>query len=402
MRHPWLWAAWVVAASLVLDLAAARDGWSRGAGPPAGRAPMGPPIRDVATRLSVPVSADTSLVVSGPAHFWVECPRWLPVATALQGQGLIAQHVNPTGGTWALIYIGSVPLGAAYEDDGPDARAARAAADFVTALAPAYEKVNFRLVGGPVAVKQGTHKIRGKKQTVWRAGPYATQPGGEGVRGPDAPFAGECLLFQPAGTEVLAYVVLDVKLGAATFGEVLAGLDVLPTRLVHPQGGPVQLNNLFEAGDGSYPVRLLAYDRPPGFAFVQTAEDAGGRLVYGEERLDERGVVTATHRLRQEDADRSRSLAEEAEACRSYLGRGEAGPMREVALGSARAAAYVFEHAGHIAATEGKAISAVFRHEDKLLTFTWTTRDDPALVKADAAAFAKLLATLQLSVRTRR
>jgi hypothetical protein len=388
--------------ALLLALGTPAPSWARGGGPAPNAAPPGAAIRDVATRLSTPVSADHSLVVTAPAHFWVECPRWLPVATALQGQGLTAQHVSPTGGTHALLYVGSVPLGAAYADDGPDARAERAASDFLTALPAAYERMNFRLTNGPVPAKRGTHKLGGRKQTVWRGGPYATQPAGEGVRGPDAPFSGECLLFRPVGTEVLAYVVFDVKLGAATFAQVLEGLAVVPTRQVHPQGGPVQLNNLFEAHDGSYPVRLLAYDRPPGFAFAQTAEDASGRLVYGEERFDERGEVSATHRLRQEDTDRARSLAEEAEGVRSHVGRGEAGALREVALGSARAAAFVFEHPGSLAGKDGRAFSAVFRHEDKLLTFTWTTRDEPALVKQDAALFERLVASIQVSVRTRR
>lgn len=184
----------------------------------------------------------------------------------------------------------------------------------------------------------------------------------------------------------------------------LAGLAVVPTRQVHPQGGPVQLNNLFEARDGGHPVRLPSYDRPPGFAFVQTAEEASGVLVYGEDRLDGSGAATAALRLRlrQGDADRSRSLAEEAAGRRSYLGRGEAGPLREVALASGRAAAYVFEHPGPIADGDGRASSAVFRHEDKLLTFTWTPRGDPALVKQDAAAFEKLVGGIQLSARMRR
>src|SRR5438105_5047911 len=67
-------------------------------------------IGDRPTRVSVPVSADVSLVMGLPEHFWIQCPRNVQaVATSLDGDGLVLQYIEEIakGGTHALLYLGA-------------------------------------------------------------------------------------------------------------------------------------------------------------------------------------------------------------------------------------------------------------------------------------------------------
>src|SRR5687768_8182684 len=104
----------LVAATAAL-LATGDDASAKGGPPRPRRAggrdePIGAPIRDVATRLSVPLDDDRSFVIGLPPRFWVQCPRVLPTRTSLDGDGVIAQYLNLRGGTVSMLYVGAVPV----------------------------------------------------------------------------------------------------------------------------------------------------------------------------------------------------------------------------------------------------------------------------------------------------
>jgi hypothetical protein len=371
-----------------------------GAGDETGKPPVNlreAKIRDAATTVSVPLGPKSSLVLGLHEGFWVQCPRYLPVPTSLAGDGLILQYLLARGGAPSLGYVGSEPLLPALEGETAPARAERSARGFVDGLAMRYERVEWRLAPGKIALNATTLKIGGKKTSAWRTARYSLEPAAE-YGGPRSTFTGECALFHPDGTDRLAYVALDAKSGGTTLDRMLQNVSVQATTAVNPSGRVVQLNNLFEGEAGRFPVRLLAYESPAGFVLGPSVLALPGELVYAEDRLDTQGKATAWHRIEHRPADKDATLAVEAGRVRASFGAA-AGPLKEVALATAGARAHVFRHAAALPEGGAGAATAVIRHDDLTLLFTWTTLGDTAQADKDAAAFERLLATMQLAVR---
>jgi hypothetical protein len=262
-----------------------------------------------------------------------------------------------------------------------------------------YERVEWRLTPGKIAINPVTLKVGGKKTPGWRTAPYATEPAGE-YGGPRSTFTGQCVLFQPEGTDRLVYVALDVKAGATTtLDRMLANVSVQATTAVNPAGRVVQLNNLYQGEGGRFPVRLCSYESPAGFVLGPGVLGLPSELVYAEDRLDAQGKVTAWHRIAQRQADKDATLGVEASDVRSSFGDPEATALKEVALATPGARAHVFRHRAGLPEGAAGAATAVVRFDDLTLVFTWTTFGDVALADKDAAALERLLATMQLSVR---
>ena len=96
-------------------------------------------------------------------------------------------------------------MGALHEGHAALVRAARAASDFVVMLAQKYKRVDWVLTNAPITLVSVTIKVAGKKTPAWRTSRITTHPGEYG--GPESVFQGEGLLFQPEGSDVLAYVL---------------------------------------------------------------------------------------------------------------------------------------------------------------------------------------------------
>ncbi len=382
-------------------LASDQTASARGGKEKPGAGPMGGTIRDAATTLSVPLDDTLSLVVGLPAQFWVQCPRVLPVPTSLAGRGLIAQYMNARGGSVSMLYLGSVPLSPAVDGLTLEQRTENGASDFAVGLAKAYDAVDWEVFSGPVGVAPTSLKVDGKKVAGWRTKRYSSRPKDYG--GPDSVFAGECLLFvppgQPAGSEQLAYIALDAKMGGTTLDKVLEQLSVKPTALVNPKGRRTQLIDLFESADaGRFPVRQIAFDLPAGFALTPAMFALKGEWVYVEERLSAQGRPDARLEIRQRLADRASPALADADKERGNHTKDGLGAVEEVPLAVAGQKGFAFSHAPTLEGASA-ALTAVVRVDDMTLLLTWSTLGDAAAATRDHAALVALLKSLDYAVR---
>jgi hypothetical protein len=403
--HVSRWASWALPLALGLAFAPAALEARGGKGEPKGGAPKsagpvelkGAPIRDLATTISVPVSAELSLVLPLPPRFWVQCPRHLPVPTSLAGRGLIAQYLNERGGSVSMLYAGCVPLGGAFEGDKPTSRAERAASDFVVMLADKYKRVDWVLTNAPVTVAPVTIKVAGKKTAAWSTSRITTHPGEYG--GPESVFQGEGLLFQPEGSDVLAYVLLDAKAGGTTLDKAIAGLDVKPTRGLHPAGRRLQINDLFISSDGRFPVRLLALDLPPGFVPTPVLDDMKGEWVYAEERLPASGPADATLRIEHRPVVGALSAEQVARELHALWPEAERSPLEAIDTDTRGHQAWHFAHPSPRDGEAARALCAVFRLDDQILTLTWACRGGAAQEAKDRPLFLAMLGSIEMAVR---
>jgi hypothetical protein len=398
-----VWAPWALLLSLVVAPAVleARGGKTDPKGGPAKPVEpielKGAPIRDLGTTLSVPVSADLSLVLALPPRFWVQCPRHLPVPTSLAGRGLIAQYLNERGGSVSMLYAGCVPLGSAVEGDKPTSRAERAASDFVVMLAEHYKRVDWVLTNAPITIAPVTIKVAGKKAAAWRTSRIVTHPGEYG--GPESVFHGEGLLFQPEGTEVLVYVILDAKGGGTTLDKATAGLDVKPTRGLHPAGRRLQINDLFISAEGRFPVRLLAMALPPGFVPTLAIDDVQGEWVYVEERLPAEGPADAWLRISQRPVVDGLTAEKVGRELHALWSEAERSPGEVIDLDTRGHKAWHFSHPSPRDGENARALCAVFRLDDQILTLTWACRGGAAQEAKDKPLFLAMLRSIEMAVR---
>jgi hypothetical protein len=352
--------------------------------------------------LSVPVTDDRSLVVGLPERFWVQCPRFLPTRTSLDGDGLIAQYMNARGGTVSMLYVGSVPFSATVDAATPATREARAAAtvlDFVASLADKYAQVDWAVTSAPVAVAPTPWTLDGKKVPAWRTKRYASRPAAA-YGGPRSVFSGECLLFLVPETDRVAYVALDAKGGGTTLDKAIAQVSVRPTREVNREGRRVQLNDIAQAADASrFPVRQVAFDLPPGFVLTRRVVQAKGDWVWVEERLDAEGHVDAILRIHQRHADATHTVAQDRDDERAFWRDEERGPAEAVPLATKGQQAWVFAHPSPVDGPAARAMTAVLRVDDQVLLVTWTTLGDAAARERDHAAFVAMVKTLDWTVR---
>lgn len=401
----WVWVAPVLLAAALAARPTAVS--AKGARPdPKGGAPKaagpvelrGLPIRDLPTTVSVPVSADLSLVLPLTERFWVQCPRHLPVPTSLDGQGLIVQYMNPRGGSVTMLYAGSVPLGPALDGDAPDARASRAAADFAAMLAQKYARVDWTLTSAPVTLAPATLKVDGKKVPGWRTARYTSKP--REFAGPDSVFVGECVLLHPEGTDVLVYVALDAKAGGTTLDKAIERMAFKPTRGLFPAGRRLQLNDIALAEGGRFPVRLMAFDLPAGFAPTPALAALTGEWVYVEERLPAAGGASdAVLRIEQRTADPAQSVEQDAATEHAIWPEADRTALEAVDLSVRGHKAYLFSHGSPADGPAAHAHTAVLRLDDQWLTLTWVCRGGAEQAAQDRLLFVALLRSIEMAVR---
>jgi hypothetical protein len=365
------------------------------------------PFRDVATWVSVPLPQHRSFVVGLPERFWIQCPRHSAVesiATTLAGDGLVLTYLNARGGSHSLFYVGAVPLPAAEGTEARDARVEKAARDFVHDLRSKYERVEMKMKDGRVTVEKATVSVGGKKQPAWRTSRHVLVPAGP-FSGPDAVFGGECVLFAPEGTESLVYLSLTSKSGGTSLDKVLGDLSVKPTAEVATLPRVVQLNDVSLSKDDSFfPVRLVSYASPAGFA--PTIEVARLRTndTYAEDRVEDRAgdrTITGTLRIETDHADPAETLAAVAARERALVPWGKPTDPALVPLATAGAFAAVFRYAGPESGPKTITTHLAFVPlDDKVLKVTWITWGDAAQVEKDAAALDQMLRSLQTAVRS--
>jgi hypothetical protein len=359
-------------------------------------------IADLPTTISVPLAWGRSFVVAIPGRLFHQCPRNWTSATSFEGDGTILQNVwnTTTGNSHGVAYVGSMRLPAADPKVPFLDRAARAAADFVAGFRDRYSKLEIiRLVSDPAAItlSKTTVKVDGKPTMVWRTSKYQTTLT-EGGNKPGAPLTSEGILLPDALSESLCYVIVDTK-GRITLDQLLDGLSIRSTKDVNPAGRIVPLNDISNALDDRFPIRLGWYTSPAGFAPTVATCRATGEIVYSEERLDAAGVVTGAHRIEHRDRADVQLLERQGGLERSLRGLDDDVPSRSIDLAPGSGRAIVLAYATKVGDRPAHAQTAVFEVDDKIWSFTWTTFGDDALAKADAAAFETLLHGMSLAVR---
>lgn len=358
-------------------------------------------ILDVPTTVSVPISAEQSLVVSIPGRMFLQCPRNAPVPTTFWGDGIILQDVwnSTTGNTLTMVYVGTMPLPAADMSVPFAERFARMVPSFVTGLQEKYARVDFRLLTDPGSIKieKTTVKVDGKPVPAFRTSRYLTAPSTVNKRG--AQLASEAVFFGAPSAEALLYVVIDSKGKAMPLEKLLDGLSIRQTSAVNPTGRLVALNDVSYGVDGRWPVRLGWYTSPARFAPTQETVRTTTELVYGEERLDAKGAPDAAYRIEHRDGTPGKTHEQELEIERASHQIQDAGAPRTVELAPGSGRALVLSYKTKVADRPAFGQCAVIVLDDKVWTFIWTTLGDEALAKADATAFDALLHGMSLAIR---
>jgi hypothetical protein len=366
--------------------------------------PRGPPldvarIHDDATWIGVPIDTAASLVLALPERFWIQCPRNGSLPQSLDGDGTALQFLNARGGSHSLVWVGSVPLVEARADEKPEARVERAAQDFATHLRAKYARVELGLRDDRVTVERTTLTVGGKRTAAWRTSKHVTPPL-TSVSGPDSRLTSECLLFRPEGTERLAYVAVASKSGGTSLDRVVSDVAVRKTADLAALPRLVKLVDIGTAADGRFPVRLLSYESPAGFASTLAAVRLPDELVYAEDRVAADGTVTGTLRFEHVDVASSATLAEATEDERRAVSWGLPSAAVEVPLATDGARARWFHFTGESGGRRYLARRAVLLLDDKAMKITWTTFGDAPLFERDRAALERMLATVRLATRS--
>ncbi len=358
-------------------------------------------ILDLPTTVSVPISADQSLVLAIPGRMFLQCPRNAPVPTTFWGDGIILQDVwnSTTGNTLTMAYVGTMPLPAADLSVPFAERFARMVPSFVMGLQEKYARVDFKLLTDPGTIKleKTTVKVDGKPVPAFRTSRYLTAPSTVNKRG--AQLASEAVFFGAPSAEALVYVVIDSKGKAMPVDRLLDGISLRKTAAANPTGRLVALNDVSYGVDGRWPVRLGWYTSPAGFVPTQDTLRAVTELVYGEERLDAKGAVTAAYRIEHRDGTPGKTHEQELEIERASHMIQDAGAPRSVDLMPGSGRALVLSYRTKVGERAAFAQTAVIVVDDKVWTFTWTTFGDEEHAKADAAAFDALLHGMSLAIR---
>ena len=359
-------------------------------------------LTDLPTTISVPLANDTSLVVGLPAHLWIQCPRNTAGVTTFDGDGIVLQDIIDmgSGNSHSLAYIGAVALPKPGRGEAFEERFDRFAQFFVTELAKKYARVDFALAIAADAVKLERTEVTvdGKPIAAWRTSKHPTNPAGYANK-PGSIMTGEAAFVGDEASNSFLYIVSDSKMMSLTLDQLLASLSIRKTSAANTAGRRVQLIDVSEGLGANYPVRLAFYDGPAGFVPTLATVRLREQLVYGEDRLDEKGRVTATWRIAHRDHAATKSLASEAEKERAARGGKSPTAVKAIDLGTTGAQALVFSGKVPVGERTGVATTAVLEFDDKIWSMTWTTFGDDALVKADQAAFEALLHGMQLATR---
>ena len=379
-----------------------------GDGPKAPAKPQAPAnLRDVAildqpTTLVVPISKDEQLLVGVPGRLFIQCPRNGALPTSLDGDGIVLQDVwnATTGNAHSLIYVGVVPLPKSDPSQTFADRFARFVPSFVAGLPDKYSRVSFRLVTDTRGIKleKAPIKVDGKPVAGWRTNRYVTSPAGLANKS-EAILQGEAAFLGDEAADSLLYFVVDSKSRRITLDKLLESLSIQKIKGAAKKARLVTLNDVSNALDNRYPIRLAWFESPAGFAPTLATVRLTDDLVYAEDRLDEKGDVTATYRIEHRDRGATATLEGEADLERTTKSLKDASPARAVELGVPGAHAVVVTSKAKVGDKAAYATMAVLDVDDKVWMFTWTTFGDEALAKADAAAFETLLHGLQIAIR---
>ena len=357
-------------------------------------------LADEATVVSVPLSNGTSLVVGLPAHLWIQGPRNSKSGiTTFDGDGVVLQDIIDmrSGNSHSVAYVGAVPLPKPGRGEAFDERFDRFVQFFVPELGSKYARVDFALGEAPEAVKVERTEVSvdGKPVAAWRTSKHRTGPAGF-VNKPGSVLTAEIAFVGDEASNSCLYLASVSKMGSLTLDQLLPSLSIRKTPAAHATGHRVQLLDISEGAGENYPVRLATYEAAPGFSPSLASVRLREELVYAEDRLDDKGRVTATWRITHRDHAPTTTMAAEVEKETSAAGGRN---PRVVELGTAGARASVFTAKAKVGDRAGVANTAVVEFEDKLWKLTWTTFGDEAAVKADQAAFETLLRGFTLATR---
>ncbi len=357
-------------------------------------------LTDLPTTVSVPLANGTSFVVGLPAHLWIQGPRnTKEAATTFDGDGLVLQDIIDmgSGNSHSLAYVGAVELPKPGRGEAFEERFDRFVQFFVPDLARKYARVEFAL-GAPVdsiKVERTEIAVDGKPVASWRTSKHPTGPAGF-VNKPGSVLTSEIAFVGDAASNSCLYLVSVSKMNSLTLDQLLGNLSIQKSTAANAAGRRVQLLDISAGQDENYPVRLAVYEAPAGFVPTLSTVRLRQELVYAEDRLDDKGRVTATWRIGHRDRDAKKPLAAEVE--KEILAAGGKNP-RVVGLGTAGAQASVFTSKAKVGDRAGVANTAVIEFEDKIWSITWTTFGDDAMAKADQAAFDALLGGFTLATR---
>lgn len=358
-------------------------------------------IVDQPTTVSVPLSAESSVFVGVPPRLFQQCPRTSTIPTSLDGDGVILQDVwnTSSGNAHTVAYVGAVALPKSDPNQSFADRVARFVPSFVSGLREKYARVDFQLVTDAIGIKleKAQLKVDGKPVAAWRTSKYVTQPASNANK--SALFTGEAAFIGDAASDKLIYLVLDSKGRSMPLDRILDGLSIQKTFDARRKGHLVQLNDISNALDGRYPVRLAAFESPPGFAPTLATVRAGEETVYAEQRLDDKGVVTAAYRIDHRDHGDTMSLGGELELERASRGAKNSGTPTLVALATPGAQAFVLTYKTKVGDRPAVARSAVLQLDDKVWIITWTSFGDEISVDTDGVTFETMLKTIQLAIR---
>ncbi len=359
-------------------------------------------LTDLPTTVSVPLGNDTSLVVGLPAHLWIQCPRNTVGTTSFDGDGVVLQDIIDmgSGNSHSLAYLGAVALPKAGRGETFAERFDRFAQVFVADLAKKYARVDFALATSADSIQLNRTEVTidGKPVAAWRTSKHPTNPAGYANK-PDSIMTGEAAFVGDEASNSFLYLVSDSKMLSLTLDQLLPTLSIQKTAAVNKSGRRVQLIDVSEGQGENYPVRLAFYESAAGFAPTLATVRLREQLVYAEDRLDEKGRVTATWRIAHRDHVASKSLASEAEKDRTAKGLKSPSATKTVDLGTTNARALVFSAKQQVGDRTGLSTTAVLEFDDKIWSMTWTTFGDDAMATADQAAFETLLRGMQLATR---
>jgi hypothetical protein len=387
----------VACAALVPALAARGD---------EGEAPPKPNLRevwptDVATTVAVPLSNGTSLVIGLPEHLWIQGPCNTKDTTSFAGDGIVLQDIVDmrTGNSHSIAYLGAIGLPKPVRGEPFAERFDRFVQDFVGDLAKAYARVDFELAASAVVkAERAEISVDGKPLPGWRTSKHMTNPAGLANK-PGVVLTSEVGLVGDEASNSCLYLVSASKMRSLSLDQLIAKLSIQKTHAASGGGHRVQLLDISAGQDENYPVRFATYDAPAGFAPTLATIRLRQEFVYAEDRLDDKGRLTATWRITHRDHAPSKAMAAEVEDERAAVGGKAASAAKAVDLGTTGAQAFLFTAKVKVGDRAGVAATAVVEVDDKVWSITWTTFGDDAAAKADQAAFETLLHGLQLAAR---
>lgn len=357
---------------------------------------------DLATSVAVPLSNGTSLVVGLPEHMWIQAPCNAKDTVCFVGDGLLLQDVVDTkkGHGHSIAFLGAASLPKPASGEAFDTRLDRFVAETVAGIGKAYARMNLELAAPTEAVPVNRTEIQVGDALVkgWRTDAHSTFLAGYSGHAM-AKLRAEVVFVGDEASNSCVCLVCTSKLGSLSLDQLIANLSIRKTPAANAGGHRIQMIDVSVGRGDDYPLRFAAYDAPAGFVPTLPTLRLRQELINAEDRLDEKGRVTATWRISHRERDASKPMASEVEAERKASGGKDLAPTKTIDLGTPGAQAFLFTSKVKVADRAGVASTAVLELADRLWSITWTTFGDDAMAKADQAAFETLLRGMELAIR---